>query len=318
MKAFERNVYYLLKPVIPWRVRLALRRWSARRLLPKVGAVWPVKPGSDQPPQGWQGWPKGKQFSFVLTHDVESQKGVDRVRQLAEMEMACGFRSSYNFIPEGPYRVPVQLRRWLVDNGFEVGVHDHRHDGKLFRSWRRFKTSAGRINHFLRDWNAVGFRAGFMLHNLEWIRELGVLYDASTFDTDPFEPQPDGVDTIFPFIVPRPSGAGYVELPYTLVQDFNLFIVLRQHSIDIWKQKLDWIASRGGMALLIVHPDYTSFSATRPTEDEFPASLYEEFLRYVRNSYSGSSWSALPREVAEHVVNRKGLLRTPASDSHGP
>ena len=34
---------------------------------------------------------------------------------------------------------------------------------------------------------------------------LNIAYDASTFDTDPFEPQPDGVNTIFPFWVPRRS-----------------------------------------------------------------------------------------------------------------
>lgn len=40
-------------------------------------------------------------------------------------------------------------------------------------------------------------------HNLEWIGELDIEYDLSTFDTDPFMPQPDGVGTIFPFLVER-------------------------------------------------------------------------------------------------------------------
>src|SRR5213076_1045294 len=115
-----------------------------------------------------------------------------------------------------------------------------------------------------------------------------------TFDTDTFEPQPDGVGTIFPFWVPRPaaptlndqtsprpcngngsgstpfihqsidpsiqsSGNGYVELPYTLPQDSTLFLLLRERTPDIWFQKLDWIAKHGGMALLDVHPDYMRF-----------------------------------------------------------
>src|SRR5438093_9277501 len=120
-----------------------------------------------------------------------------------------------------------------------------------------------------------------MLRNLDWLHDLDVQYDASTFDTDPFEPQPDGVNTIFPFWVPAPgaekaevrrqkadpnsdlrspiseirppldqkseirnqkpgltsdlcslaSGAsrpGYVELPYTLPQDFTLFVLLKE------------------------------------------------------------------------------------------
>jgi len=47
----------------------------------------------------------------------------------------------------------------------------------------------------------VGFRAPAMHDNLEWISELNLEYDLSTFDTDPFEPQSDGVGTIFPFKV---------------------------------------------------------------------------------------------------------------------
>ena len=48
----------------------------------------------------------------------------------------------------------------------------------------------------------MGFRTPTMFHHLEWTGELDIEYDSSTFDTDPFEPQPDGVGTIFPFWVP--------------------------------------------------------------------------------------------------------------------
>ena len=75
--------------------------------------------------------------------------------------MALGFRSSFNFIPRGSYEVPAGLRAELEQNAFEVGVHDLKHDGRLFRSFPRFKESAKQINHYLREWNAVGFRSGF-------------------------------------------------------------------------------------------------------------------------------------------------------------
>ena len=42
-----------------------------------------------------------------------------------------------------------------------------------------------------------------MHHNLDWISELEIDYDMSTFDTDPFEPMPQGAGTIFPFIAVR-------------------------------------------------------------------------------------------------------------------
>ena len=107
--------------------------------------------------------------------------------------------------PKALYTVPAELREWLTSHGFEVGVHDLNHDGHLFSSRESFQHKARRINSYLEEWDAVGFRSGFMLRNLEWIHDLNIAYDASTFDTDPFEPQPDGVNTIFPFWVPRRS-----------------------------------------------------------------------------------------------------------------
>jgi glycosyltransferase involved in cell wall biosynthesis len=332
------RLYYHVKPLVPRRLRLALRRNHVRRIRKRCGDVWPIKKGSERPPANWPGWPDSKRFAFVLTHDVEGQHGVDRVKQLAELEMELGFRSSFNFIPEGEYRVPAGLRAWLTDRGFEVGVHDLHHDGKLYSCRDEFLRKAQRINSHLKEWNATGFRSGFMLHNLNWIRDLDIQYDASTFDTDPFEPQPDGVDTIFPFWVTRPSSinssregvvpepdsprqlsavsrdvvpstrdsrptinhsrSGYVELPYTLPQDSTLFNLLRESTIDIWKTKLDWIAQNGGMALLNLHPDYINFNGSAQSGMEFPAHRYRQFLEYVNARYDTEDWRALPREVA--------------------
>ena len=193
------NLYFRLKPLIPRSVRLGIRRWFVLRKRRQVQDVWPIMPGSERPPEGWPGWPDGKKFAFVLTHDVEGKQGVENCRQLAELEQKLGFRSSFNFVPEGNYTVPSALRSWLTDRGFEVGVHDLHHDGQLYSSREEFSQKAQRINEVLKEWGAVGFRSGYMLRNLEWIKELDIAYDASTFDTDPFEPQPDGVDTIFPF-----------------------------------------------------------------------------------------------------------------------
>ncbi len=309
MPGMLRNqIYYKIKPLIPRIIRMALRRYLARRIYQKVGHIWPILPGSETPPEGWPGWPEGKKFAVVLSHDVEGQKGVDRVRLLAELEMKLGFRSSFNFIPEGGYVVPKELREWLIINGFEVGVHDLHHDGKLYCSRAGFSRNAHRINHYLNEWNAVGFRSGFMLHNLDWIHDLNIQYDASTFDTDPFEPQPDGAATIFPFWVALSSGqsdkiAGYVELPYTLPQDSTLFLVLGNQNITIWKRKLRWIAEHGGMALLNVHPDYINFDDNTQQLGEFPAQYYRLFLEYVRDFSSENYWHALPRDAARFYAS---------------
>jgi hypothetical protein len=146
------SIYYKVKPLVPLYFRRVARRWVATRKRAKVGHLWPVLPGSERPPAGWPGWPGGKKFAFVLTHDVEGWRGLDKCRPLMELEMKLGFRSSFNFIPEGEYRVQKQWREELTANGFEVGVHDLRHDGWLYNRGRaEFAASAARINQYLRN-----------------------------------------------------------------------------------------------------------------------------------------------------------------------
>ncbi len=276
-------------------------------------------PGSERPPENWTGWPEGKKFALVLTHDVESATGLGKTRQLMELELKYGVRSSFNFVPESDYRVARELRAELTQNGFEVGIHDLKHDGLLYQSPREFSQRAARINHYLAEWQAVGFRSAFMLRKLEWLHELDIQYDASTFDTDPFEPQPEGYHTIFPLWIPRAdrssensnsgnspsstlngSRSGYVELPYTLPQDSTLFLLLREETPEIWFRKLDWIAEHGGMALLITHPDYMNMNGESQKTGQYPVELYEQLLRYIQDKYSGAYWLALPREVAAY------------------
>jgi hypothetical protein len=297
---FLRDVYYELKPAIPRTLRLGLRRARARWLRRRTSDVWPIDEAAGRPPDAWPGWPNGAQFAFVLTHDVEEQRGLDRCRALADIETALGFRSAFNFVPEGDYRTPRDLRTHLEDHGFEVGVHDLHHDGKLYRTRNGFSDHARKINAYLSSWQAEGFRSAFMLHNLEWLKELNVSYDASTFDTDPFEPQPDGMRTIFPFVVGRDDATAFVELPCTLPQDSTLFVVLQEKTTDIWKEKLAWVAARGGLALMNVHPDYVSFDGASGAT-EYSASLYREFLEHVRGRYQHCCWHALPRDVAAYV-----------------
>lgn len=300
-----RRFYYGLKPYMPWPIRMALRRASARRKREQHTQVWPIDPASTRAPHDWPGWPERKKFAFILTHDVESAAGLAKCERLAKLEEQLGFRSCFNFIPEGTYSVPATLRAALTARGFEVGVHDLEHDGKLFQSRPVFEQKAERINGYLRDWNAAGFRSGFMLRNLEWLHDLNIRYDSSTFDTDPFEPQSDGAGTIFPFwISPDDRGAaaaqrrrGYLELPYTLPQDSTLFLVLQEKSPEIWLRKLDWIAEHGGMALVNVHPDYLRFDEPASPRT-YPLEHYIALLQHVRMRYADAYWHTLPGEVA--------------------
>jgi len=309
-----RNLYYGVKPHVPVGVRRAVRRWFAVRKRREVGDVWPILPGSEKPPPGWSGWPGGKKFAFVLSHDVEGQGGLDKCRKLMELEMRMGFRSCFNFIPEGEYRVAKELRDELTGNGFEVGVHDLHHNGKLHQRRKNFVESSVKINRYVKEWSAAGYRSGFMFHDLDWFHDLDIEYDASTFDTDPFEPQPDCVNTIFPFWKEGANGRGYAELPYTLPQDYTLYLLFGEKKPEIWLRKFDWVARHGGMVLVIVHPDYLQFRGEKPSSHTFPVEHYEALLRHAREQYGDTYWPALPKEVARFVAAR----RAPAAIAHRP
>ncbi len=293
-----KKIYYAVKPLIPRRLQIELRRTVVLRQWKLHRDVWPIDQRASKPPAGWAGWPHGKRFAVVLTHDVDTARGQERCRHLMGLDKRLGFKSSFNFVPER-YDVSAQLRQELTRNGFEVGVHGLCHDGKYYKSREIFQKRAVKINKYLGEWEADGFRTPSMLHNLEWIHDLDIEYDASTFDTDPFEPQPDGMGTIFPFwVAGRSSRGGYVELPYTLPQDFTLFIILREKTIDIWKRKLDWVAEHGGMALLNVHPDYLNFDGNGSGLEQYPAALYQELLEYIKTQHKERYWHALPKDVS--------------------
>jgi peptidoglycan/xylan/chitin deacetylase (PgdA/CDA1 family) len=225
-------------------------------------------------------WPRGHAFAFVVTHDVETKEGLDRVLELARVDARHGLVSSFNLIPER-YRVDPALRLELEGMGCEIGVHGLRHDGLLFSSRRVFEGRAARINAVLRDWGSVGFRAPLTHRQPYWMQTLDVEYDASFFDTDPFEPMPGGTGSIWPYFCGH-----FVELPYTLPQDSTLYDLLDCSGLDVWIRKLDFIEHHGGMGLINVHPDYV-FGRGR-------MSAYESLLNAARER---GCWNARPKDV---------------------
>src|SRR5262249_29170257 len=153
------------------------------------------------------------------------------VRRVADLEERLGFRSSFNFVAER-YALDHELIAELGSRGFEVGVHGRRHDGRELRSRRVFERHAHSINQHLRRLGAVGFRSPLTPRPPEWMQALDVEYAASFFDSDPFEPLPGGTMSLWPFTIGR-----FLELPYTLAQDFTLVDVLGERSPRLWLEK---------------------------------------------------------------------------------
>lgn len=293
-----RRLYYWIKPLLPRTLTRFLRRILQPRHARDFELGWPIEPryprflfdtlknllllSGRQSIEIAALWPEQKSFALVLTHDIESNQGQRFARRVMDLEEGLGFRSSFNFIPE-KYRVDMELVDELIQRGFEVGVHGLKHDGKLFNSRDTFMRRAERINHHLKKMDAVGFRAPLTHRHPEWMQALKMEYDLSFFDTDPFEPIPGGTMSLWPFFLGH-----FVELPYTLVQDYTLTAVLGESTPRLWLEKVDFIEQYHGMALLNSHPDYLREPANMK--------IYAEFLTALQ--HRGGFWHALPRKAA--------------------
>ncbi len=306
-------------------------RWSGGKRACKHLGEWMWFEGDGRAPEAWPGWPNDKEFAFVLTHDVLGPTGLSRCRQLAEIEMEHGFRSSFYFQVSNEFEVPADLLNWLRTNGFEIGV---RHSGvgrRHFDGAGKLKTPAEIVNPRLKAWGAHGFRAGDAPWNLDLLGDLEIEYDASAWDFDPLRRGRKCVQTVFPFWVSTPDPAadslrgarpnghhrakslgpisgkaskvcdgGYVELPSTMLTDHDLFLTLRECGSDIWLKKLRWLADKRALSTLITHPDYMCMPGQARQRAEYPVEFYGEFLAQVRSEYGSRFWPALPREVAAY------------------
>jgi hypothetical protein len=302
--------FYSVKPLLPRRLQLAMRRLYARRQARRTFPAWPIESllvdhqneelrrqlrasAVDRLPLV-NFWPEGRRFAVVVTHDVEASGGVEKIDRLLELERRHGIVSSWNFVAED-YPIPDGTFERIRAAGGEIGLHGISHDGKLFGDRRTFDAALVKIDRYLKAWDAVGFRSPGTRRNAEWMPDLGCLYDSSFPDTDPFEPQSGGCCSIFPYFL-----GDLVELPITLVQDHTLWEILRIRSIDPWRDKGDWLISQHGLINVIVHPDYIS-SPER-------VALYDQLLGYLRDRIDGErGWHALPRDVAAWWKGRSGL-----------
>ena len=297
LTALARRAYYRLRPVMPRSLQIAMRRRYSRIQGRTAFPQWPAEPAlhdligllyrllsdvAGEPVPWIAPWPRPHDWALVLTHDVETADGYRAVGSLRAAEEAVGYRSSWNFVPRR-YAVEPAMLRELRDNGFEVGLHGLYHDGRDLESATLLAARLPEMLATAEQWGAVGFRAPATQRAAELIGMLPFEYDSSYPDTDPYEPQPGGCCSWLPFLIRE-----VVELPITLPQDHTLFVILQQVDERTWVDKTRLLRARGGMALLLTHPDYMD----RPER----LAAYRRYLAAF--SDDPSAWRALPREVA--------------------
>jgi hypothetical protein len=297
LEGVGRRAYYRLRPLLPraaqTRVRRSYSRVQARTPFP----TWPIETAlhdlyrflfsvvseiATEPVPVLAPWPRGFQWAFVLTHDVEGAVGQQKLVQLLEVERLRGYRSSWNFVPENASTDETFLDE-LRRSGFEVGVHGLYHDGRDLASPRAFRRRLPRIREYAERWKASGFRSPATIRSWELMRQLDFDYDSSYSDTAPFEPQPGGCCSWLPFMI-----GDLVELPITLPQDHTLFEILGHPDGRLWRQKTRFLRDRGGMALILTHPDYIG--------NKRLLASYVDFLDEFANDET--AWRVLPRDVS--------------------
>jgi len=295
------KAYYSVRRFLPVLVRQPLQRayfsdWKGRPF-----PAWPVDftvdtlheeflrismqaAGIQRMPFIWF-WPEGAPNCLIMTHDVETSAGRDFTPQLMDIDDSYGFKAAFQVIPEERYEVPDDFVRAIRDRGFEFNIHDLNHDGHLYRRREEFLCRAKRINGYLRQYGSRGFRAGSMHRNVDWYEAYEFSYDMSLSNVAHLEPKRGGCCTVFPFFLGK-----ILELPLTTSQDYSVFHILKEYSIDLWKKQLDLIWSRNGIMSFLAHPDYLN--------SRRPRWVYESLLDYLRQiTTREKTWVALPGEV---------------------
>src|SRR5207245_4257007 len=101
-------------------------------------------------------------------------------------------------------------------------------------SYDEFMRRVRGINQYGREYRALGFRSGALYRNQAWYEALEFSYDMSVPSVAHLEPQRGGCCSLMPFFIGRS-----LELPLTMIQDYSLFHILRDYSIDLWTQQLE-------------------------------------------------------------------------------
>lgn len=296
-----REFYYSIRDFLPVSVRRHLQRAYLRGWESIPFPSWPVDftvdnlheeflrlvmeaSGMERVPFIWF-WPEGASSCLIMTHDVETSAGRDFTSRLMDLDDSYGIKASFQVIPEKRYEVPDRYVSEIRSRGFEFNIHDLNHDGALYRERDEFLRRAAKINQYVRQYNSSGFRAGAMYRNQDWYEVFEFSYDMSVPNVAHLEPMRGGCCTVMPYFIGK-----IIELPLTMTQDYSLFNILNDYSINLWRRQLSHVRRRNGLISFITHPDYLIDRRSR--------TAYESLLDYLRQAITRERiWAALPGDV---------------------
>ena len=310
-----KKAYYIVRPFTNLSLRKQVKRFHARNWQKQLFPHWPVDTTvenlcerllllslrakhMDRIPFVWF-WPRGAPGCVMMTHDVETEAGKDFCADLMDLDDSFGIKASFQIVPEGRYRVSAKLVEMMRSRGFEVGIQDLNHDGRLFDDREEFQRRAALINRYAVEYKAKGFRSAVLYRKPQWYDAFDFSFDMSMPNVAHLDPQHGGCCTVMPYFIDN-----ILELPVTTTQDYMLFHILNQRSIDLWKNQVELIMQKNGLASFIVHPDYV-----REHESK---SVYLDLLGYLRDLRSRTNvWAALPHEIDSWWRSRSAMTVEP-------
>ncbi len=296
-----KKLYYLFRPWMSRSARRRIQRFHARDWRKRPFPQWPVDTtvedlcekllllsmeaqGLDRVPFVWF-WPAGARGCVFMSHDVETAGGRDFCTELMDLDDSFGIKACFNVVPEGRYAVPQSFLDQIRNRGFDFGIQDLNHDGRLYDNREEFLYRAAIINRYAAEHGATGFRAAVLYRRPEWFDCFNFSFDMSIPNVAHLDPQRGGCCTVMPYFI-----GDMLELPVTTVQDYSLMHLLNERSIDLWKAQMKMILAKNGLASFIIHPDYIMKPDAR--------SLYTNLLQHLRSvREQGQTWFALPVDV---------------------
>jgi len=316
-----RSAYYALRPLMHVNVRKHVQRAHLNGWRNVVFPRWPVDTtvedlnerllllsmkakGVDRIPFVWF-WPDGAQSCVVMAHDVEEESGRDFCTELMNIDDSFGIRASFQLVPEKRYKISTALVDAIRERGFEINIQDLNHDGHLFRDKKEFHRRVERINRYGQFYAARGFRSAVLYRNQDWYRALDFSFDMSVPNVARLDPQRGGCCTVMPYFI-----GDVLEIPLTTTQDYMLFHLLNDYSLDLWQMQTAAIMEKSGLVTFLFHPDYVIEKRAR--------SVYRALLGFLDGLRSRERlWFALPGEVDEwwrqrsqmRVIQCNGLWR---------